>query len=126
MARPAPTISNVSPDALLGKFTRLTTFGRYGSVTSTIVKPVSEACWMYRYCLPPCSCRKIWFTGAPGSGKWATTLTGSTGVSGLCFAIALGAIATKARISDSVYTTSLLVLLLFIIGLAQNALTGDN
>jgi hypothetical protein len=48
MARPDPTICNVSADALFGKFTRLTMFGRYGLVTSTIVKPVSEACWMYR------------------------------------------------------------------------------
>jgi hypothetical protein len=60
MARPTPTICNVSPDALFGNFTRLTTFGRYGLVTSTIVKPSTEACWMYRYCLLPCPCRKIW------------------------------------------------------------------
>jgi hypothetical protein len=85
------------PDALFGNFTRLTTFGRYGLVTSTIVKPSTEACWMYRYCLLPCPCRKIWLTEALASGKWATTVTESASVSGLCFAIALGAIATKSK-----------------------------
>jgi hypothetical protein len=66
MARPTPTICNVSPDALFGNFTRLTTFGRYGLGTSTIVKPYSEACWMYRYCLPPCPWRKILAHGSSG------------------------------------------------------------
>jgi hypothetical protein len=126
MARPTPTICNVSPDALFGKFTPLTTFGRYGLVTSTIVKPSSEACWIYRYCLPACPWRKIWLTEALDSGRWATTVTESAGVSALCFATALGAIATKSKRSASVYFTNLQVLILFIIGLAQNALTGDN
>jgi len=61
-----------------------------------------------------------------GSGKWATTGTESARVLGLCFAIALGAIATKSRRNASVYPTNLLVLILFMIGLAQNTLTGDN
>jgi hypothetical protein len=81
---------------------------------------------MYRYCLLPCPCRKIWLTEPLGSGKWATTVTESADVSGLCFAIALGAIATKSRRSASVYPTNLRVMILFIIDLAQNALTGDN
>jgi hypothetical protein len=81
---------------------------------------------MNRYCLLPCPCRKIWLTEALGSGKWATTVTESAGVSGLSFAIALGAIATKSNRSASVYPTNLRVMILFIIGLAQNALTGDN
>jgi hypothetical protein len=97
MASPAPTICNCSPDGLFGKFTRLTTFARNGLVTSTIVRPCSEACWMYRYCLLPCPWRKIWLTAAPGRSRWATTVAESAGFSGLCFAIALGTIAAKSK-----------------------------
>jgi len=63
---------------------------------------------------------------APGRGKWATTVTGSTGFSGLCFATALGAIAAKSKRSASPHSTNLLVLILFIIRLSQSAFTGNN